>query len=84
MLQAQALASYWCEKLGVNLKIVYLDQSLLDQPSIHTFPDRPEQPATDTIHLLYRPGHYDVIYPMSAATTRPAMTPFNSLASFQE
>jgi len=42
--------------LGIGVRIVYMDRGLGGN---HDFPDS----LTPSIHLLYRPGHYDVIYP---------------------
>eukprot|EP01094_Clydonella_sp_ATCC50884_P004060 TRINITY_DN13138_c0_g1_i1.p1 TRINITY_DN13138_c0_g1~~TRINITY_DN13138_c0_g1_i1.p1 ORF type:complete len:266 (+),score=88.98 TRINITY_DN13138_c0_g1_i1:234-1031(+) len=44
--------------IAVPVAIVYLDNSVADQPTVHTFPDTTDAPIT----LLYRPGHYDVLY----------------------
>lgn len=45
--------------LAVPLRIVYLDQSEGDSPTIHTFEDAEGKEA---VVLLYKPGHYDLIY----------------------
>ncbi|CAG7660278.1 unnamed protein product [Allacma fusca] len=44
--------------LGVGVKVIYMDRGLGGQ---HEFPD-PENIAP-AIYLLYRPGHYDILYP---------------------
>ncbi|KAI1288333.1 Ubiquitin thioesterase OTUB1 [Halotydeus destructor] len=45
----------------VSVCINYLDRSGTgDKVSIHTFPEGSEP----RIHLLYRPGHYDILYPV--------------------
>jgi ubiquitin thioesterase protein OTUB1 len=54
-LQIKAL----CESLGVCIRVSYIDRSSGSFPSIHDVPDG-GQPV---VHLLYRPGHYDLLYP---------------------
>lgn len=44
--------------LGVSVRIIYLDNSPGDAPSEHCFPEDSEPSVT----LLYRPGHYDLLY----------------------
>eukprot|EP01059_Diplonema_ambulator_P002608 TRINITY_DN12228_c1_g1_i1.p1 TRINITY_DN12228_c1_g1~~TRINITY_DN12228_c1_g1_i1.p1 ORF type:complete len:251 (+),score=86.37 TRINITY_DN12228_c1_g1_i1:99-851(+) len=46
--------------LAVPVKIEYLDLSPGTACNSHTIPDD----ATPQVHLLYRPGHYDLIYPL--------------------
>jgi len=59
-LQIAALSSY----LGVPVCVVYLDRSDGDAASEHLFKDENTAlPGFPTVHLLYRPGHYDIIYP---------------------
>lgn len=49
-----ALTSY----LGVGVRVVYLDRGENQKVNHHDFPEgMPPQ-----IALLYRPGHYDVLY----------------------
>lgn len=44
---------------GVNVRISYLDRGgSEDKVNIHDFPEG----SSPRIHLLYRPGHYDIIY----------------------
>ncbi len=45
---------------GVRTAITYIDASASSSPSVHMFPDSPGAPL---LHLLYRPGHYDIITP---------------------
>jgi len=45
--------------MNVIVRIVYLDRSVKDDISVHDFPEESAAPA---IHLLYRPGHYDLLY----------------------
>lgn len=42
--------------LGIGVRIVYMDRGL---GLNHDFPES----LSPSIHLLYRPGHYDIIYP---------------------
>mmetsp|Transcript_50291 Transcript_50291/g.129617 ORF Transcript_50291/g.129617 Transcript_50291/m.129617 type:complete len:256 (-) Transcript_50291:67-834(-) len=58
-LQITALSNH----LGVPVRVVYLDRSEGDAAAQHLFEGGAE-PAPFTVHLLYRPGHYDVIYPL--------------------
>lgn len=57
-LQIAALSSF----LGVPATVVYLDQSDGDAAAEHVFEVGPACPYPP-VHLLYRPGHYDLIYP---------------------
>lgn len=48
--------------IGVAVEIVYLDRSVGTEANVHYLkPDVPSPPRS-TIHLLYRPGHYDILY----------------------
>ena len=44
---------------GIPVKVVYLDRSDGDL-NIHTFGESDDSPS---VYMLYRPGHYDLIYP---------------------
>lgn len=55
-LQINALSSFF----GVPVNVIYLDQSEGDTAAEHLFQEGSSAP---TVHLLYRPGHYDIIYP---------------------
>ncbi|XP_053211844.1 ubiquitin thioesterase OTUB1-like [Panonychus citri] len=44
--------------IGVGVCINYLDRAQGDQVTVHYFPDN----CDPKIHLLYRPGHYDILY----------------------
>lgn len=49
--------------LEVRTRIIYMDRgSSADSVNAHDFPEQ-ELPVKPRIHLLYRPGHYDVLYP---------------------
>uniref|UniRef100_A0A131YLX5 Ubiquitin thioesterase n=1 Tax=Rhipicephalus appendiculatus TaxID=34631 RepID=A0A131YLX5_RHIAP len=44
--------------LGVGVRIEYMDRGLGGKVNTHDFPEDREP----RIHLLYRPGHYDILY----------------------
>ncbi|XP_013772029.1 ubiquitin thioesterase OTUB1-like [Limulus polyphemus] len=44
--------------LGVGVKIQYMDRGESDKVNAHNFPED----KAPRIHLLYRPGHYDILY----------------------
>ena len=44
--------------LGVCVRVTYMDRGEGDQVNEHDFPED----STPQIHLLYRPGHYDILY----------------------
>ena len=46
---------------GISVRVVYLDQGCGDQAVHHDFPED----SPPDIHILYRPGHYDVLYCLS-------------------
>jgi ubiquitin thioesterase protein OTUB1 len=48
--------------INVSTEIVYLDRSEGNQVNSHIFPAENAAPGGPTIHLLYRPGHYDILY----------------------
>ena len=43
------------------MSVIYLDRGDNKEASAHRFPDDKEP----MLHLLYRPGHYDVLYAKS-------------------
>lgn len=51
--------------IGIAVEIVYLDRSEGDQVNTHRF-GADIATGVPTIHLLYRPGHYDILYKHSA------------------
>mmetsp|Transcript_22266 Transcript_22266/g.51427 ORF Transcript_22266/g.51427 Transcript_22266/m.51427 type:complete len:230 (-) Transcript_22266:24-713(-) len=60
-LQIVALSSYF----GVPVCVVYLDRSDGDKAAEHVFQEGGKSDCPfETVHLLYRPGHYDLIYPL--------------------
>ena len=44
---------------GISVRVVYLDRGSGDEAVHHDFPED----SPPDIHILYRPGHYDVLYP---------------------
>lgn len=48
--------------LHVRTRIIYMDRgSQADSVNAHDFPEQ-DHPENPRVHLLYRPGHYDVLY----------------------
>lgn len=45
---------------GISVRVVYLDRGEGGNPVQHDFPEGGAEPQ---LHLLYRPGHYDILYP---------------------
>lgn len=70
-LQVIALARAW----KVTVSIAYIDAAAGESASIMTFPQEDGAAATGgdalphLVHLLYRPGHYDVAYPIAVAAS---------------
>lgn len=44
--------------LGINVRIQYMDRGEGGKVNRHDFPED----SVPDIHLLYRPGHYDILY----------------------
>lgn len=44
--------------LSVGVRIQYMDRGTGGHVNAHDFPED----KTPRIHLLYRPGHYDILY----------------------
>ena len=60
------------DALGVAIRVVYLDRSSCDSGGVtvnhHDFvpvgtSEKQEEASAPFITLLYRPGHYDILYP---------------------
>lgn len=76
---------------GFILEIAYLDRSAGSKANVHRFPD--EGPSNSPVmHLLYRPGHYDILYktpsrlpPTEIQVNRMAYEPtnFTNVTQFQ-
>lgn len=48
--------------VGFTLEIAYLDRSAGTEVNTHRFPESTANAGGPFIHLLYRPGHYDILY----------------------
>ncbi|CAN8100177.1 unnamed protein product [Discula destructiva] len=48
--------------VGFTLEIAYLDRSAGTEVNTHRFPESTANIGGPFIHLLYRPGHYDILY----------------------
>lgn len=46
------------QALGVPVQVLYMDHSEGSKCNLHVFPED----SKPSITLLYRPGHYDVLY----------------------
>lgn len=47
------------KQTGIKVRIQYLDRGSDNEATAHDFPEETECPD---VHLLYRPGHYDILY----------------------
>nr|CAD7449344.1 unnamed protein product [Timema bartmani]CAD7461403.1 unnamed protein product [Timema tahoe] len=45
--------------LNVGIRVRYMDRGESSEVIAHDFPEG----STSAVHLLYRPGHYDILYP---------------------
>ncbi len=45
--------------LGVGVRVEYMDRGNGGEVNHHDFPEG----SPPFVHLLYRPGHYDILYP---------------------
>ncbi|XP_019870023.1 ubiquitin thioesterase otubain-like [Aethina tumida] len=48
-----------CAALNSGVRVVYMDRGTGKSCTEHDLPEG----CTPTVHLLYRPGHYDILYP---------------------
>jgi len=49
--------------MGVGVRVVYLDRGSSSEGAVpHNFPEG----GVPLVHLLYRPGHYDILYPKTS------------------
>ncbi|KAK7715258.1 hypothetical protein SLS64_003956 [Diaporthe eres] len=64
--------------VGFTLEIAYLDRSQGSQVNTHRFPDGDPNNLGPFIHLLYRPGHYDILY--KPTTTNSTTLQVNRMA----
>jgi len=56
-----------CTALDVGARVRYLDRGSSDEAIAHDFPEG----CPTAIHLLYRPGHYDILYPIQENHSSP-------------
>lgn len=54
-----------CTALGVGVRVEYMDRGDGGQVKAHDFPED----KTPRVYLLYRPGHYDILYPKVSTPT---------------
>ena len=47
------------KSLAVPVCVLYMDRGDSESSAVHLFPDDATNPV---LYLLYRPGHYDVLY----------------------
>ena len=47
------------KQTGIKVRIQYLDRGGDNEATAHDFPEETDCPD---VHLLYRPGHYDILY----------------------
>jgi len=52
----------FCQQSGVNVRVTYLDRGSNKEAVPHDFPEG----SVPDVHLLYKPGHYDIVYPKQA------------------
>lgn len=48
-----------CTALNVGVRVEYMDRSEAEGVIAHDFPEG----LKPKVYLLYRPGHYDILYP---------------------
>ncbi|KAJ5800940.1 uncharacterized protein N7518_003008 [Penicillium psychrosexuale] len=65
----QALIDGVIEGSGFGVEILYLDRSEGDVVTPHQLSSH--NPSGATIRLLYRPGHYDILYPVETLNMAP-------------
>lgn len=47
-----------CAAMNTGVRVVYMDRGVNRSVTEHDLPEG----TTPSIHLLYRPGHYDILY----------------------
>ncbi|KAI9660849.1 MAG: hypothetical protein M1829_006459 [Trizodia sp. TS-e1964] len=67
----KALIDALIEPAGFAVEIIYLDRSDSDQVNTHRFDAA--HPAAPVLRLLYRPGHYDLLYTFEDVATTPQL-----------
>jgi ubiquitin thioesterase protein OTUB1 len=88
-----ALGDWLCKPIGFGIEVLYLDRSSSLNPSdidkyCFGFTDKdaliPE--GTPTLSLLYRPGHYDILYKVedTVVSVPPPPTATDVMVNFQQ
>ncbi|KAI0018147.1 peptidase C65 Otubain-domain-containing protein [Xylariomycetidae sp. FL0641] len=80
-----ALSNILLGPAGMALKVVYLDRTDGDEANVHNL--SPEEAHAGVIYLLYRPSHYDILYPreptpVPSVPTQPVSLQVNRVTSF--
>ncbi|KAG9956116.1 cysteine proteinase, partial [Aureobasidium melanogenum] len=65
----QALTDVLLKPAGIALEVIYLDRSAGTEVNAHQF--APSLTHAHTIRLLYRPGHYDILYQPEQIFSQP-------------
>lgn len=47
-----------CAATDTGVRVIYMDRSTNKTVTEHDLPEG----STPSVHLLYRPGHYDILY----------------------
>ncbi|GAB7336968.1 hypothetical protein MBLNU457_g2393t2 [Dothideomycetes sp. NU457] len=68
-----AIADILLKPAGLSLEIIYLDRSEGEEANVHHH--GPMTAALASIRLLYRPGHYDLLYKNEDVAQVPAIAP---------
>ncbi|PGH15276.1 hypothetical protein AJ80_05629 [Polytolypa hystricis UAMH7299] len=71
----QGLVNGVIENSGFAVEILYLDRSEGSEVTPHLL--TPNRPSPATIRLLYRPGHYDLLYKTDPVIPTSTITPVN-------
>ncbi|KAK9507314.1 hypothetical protein O3M35_007199 [Rhynocoris fuscipes] len=57
-----------CSALNVKVRVKYMDRGEASEVMAHDFPEEETSESNIAVHLLYRPGHYDILYPSTPNT----------------
>lgn len=47
-----------CAAMSTAVRVVYMDRGSSKSNTVHDLPEG----SSPSVHLLYRPGHYDILY----------------------
>ena len=71
-----ALKDVFLSPAGIALEVHYLDRTEGSEVNMHRFdPVHPGGYTIGTVRLLYRPGHYDLLYKVEDLPIEPAVVP---------